>query len=383
MRHIHLLRYLARITGSITILLILVLPLCKAQQANYNFRTFNNFAPNSSESLLFRVENINFFKNNEYKSDNTEGYTLTGGVIAPHFVYYLNDKLRLSAGARLLKYSGQEKINKASLLLSAMYKPNNKLSIILGNINNNDNHSLPEYMASTERYYTENGESGLQFIFKSKTLEMDSWINWENFIERNDSLKEKFTLGLSSRLFLNSRDSDNTLSIPLYLTINHKGGEIDISEEPASTISNIAIGLEYEKRWENNFIKNLGTSLMFTKFKSHKGTYISHFNSGSAIYAKIGLNSRIGDFIAGYWHSKDYFSLHGLDIFHSVSSFDAQLYDKNRKLLNLKYIYRHDIGKDSSIVFSLEDYYDIDNSKNNISASVFLIINTNIFIKKL
>lgn len=370
-----------------SILLILFLFLLNTsvfgQDINLIFKNFNEFSPQDSSSLLFRIENINFFKNNEYESDITEGYTLTGGLIKPQMVYYLNSKLRLSIGASMLKYSGQDKLNKSTLLLSAVFKPNRKQTFIFGNINNDHNHGLPEFMVLSEKFYTGNFETGIQYLYKGEKLNMDCWLDWENFIEKHDTIQEKFTVGLALNYFLNKKNSRNILSIPLYISISHKGGEIDKSDKPASTISNIAVGINYRRLINTTAFTSIDFNVLFSVYNDHKKELLPQFNKGNGIYTTLNTNTRIGDFMIGYWHSKNYFSQYGLDIFHSVSSFDTQFYERNRNLLNFKYTYRYKIGKNSTIGGSIEDYLDLTNNRNNMSASVFLVLNTNIFIKKL
>jgi len=346
-------------------------------------RTYNTFNPNDSLSLFFRIENINFFKNNEYKSDITDGYTLIGGFIKPQLVYYLNSKIRLSIGANLLKYSGKDKFSKSTLLLAAIFKPNEKETWILGNLNNDNNHDLPEFLSISEKFYTGDFETGFQYLFKGERLKVDCWIDWENFIEKNDPDQEKFTFGYSMNYTFSKNNSLNIFSIPLYVLINHKGGEIDTSDDPVSTISNLAIGLNYKRVINARTLKYLNFNILFTAFGDHTKEKISIIDDGGGIYTTISAETKIGDFMIGYWYSKNYFSSYGLDIFHSVSRFDTQYYTKRRNLLNLKYTCRYNIGKNATIGGSIENYFDFTNYKNNISASVFLVLNSNIFIKKL
>ncbi len=55
--------------------------------------TYPEFVEGQENKLFFRLENNNFFKNNEYFGDYTEGYTLIGYTIQPTFMYYAGKKL--------------------------------------------------------------------------------------------------------------------------------------------------------------------------------------------------------------------------------------------------------------------------------------------------
>ena len=57
-------------------------------------------------TLSFRIENSNFFKNNEYFNDIIQGYTLIGWFINPKLIYYPAKNAKIEAGIHFLKYSG-------------------------------------------------------------------------------------------------------------------------------------------------------------------------------------------------------------------------------------------------------------------------------------
>ncbi len=226
-------------------------------------------------------------------------------------------------------------------------------------------------------------ETGFQYLYNDEKFKLDCWIDWENFIEQNSPEQERFTFGLKMNYIFSKTNSSNIISLPLFILINHKGGEIDISDAPVSTISNMAIGLNYKRIINTETIKYLNFNILFTAFEDHTKESISLIDDGGGIYTTLSSDTRIGCFMVGYWYSKNYFSTYGLDIFHSVSRFDTQFYTKRRNLLNLKYTCRYNLGENATIGGSIENYFDFTNDKNNISASVFLVLNSNILIKKL
>ena len=74
-------------------------------------------------------------------------------------------------------------------------------------------------------------ETGFQVIWDAPRLKLDSWINWESFIYRNDTHQESFSFGTSLRLLTNSSDSRLHVYFPVQTIFQHRGGEINTEAE--------------------------------------------------------------------------------------------------------------------------------------------------------
>ena len=57
-----------------------------------------NIDTNFTNTLNFRIENSNFFKNNEYFNDIIQGQTLIGWFLSPKFTYYPVKNAKIEAG---------------------------------------------------------------------------------------------------------------------------------------------------------------------------------------------------------------------------------------------------------------------------------------------
>ena len=61
---------------------------CNAQRAEHVYRTDYHINPENDGALFFELDNISFFKNNEYAGSMMDGYTLPGLWVQPKLVYY-------------------------------------------------------------------------------------------------------------------------------------------------------------------------------------------------------------------------------------------------------------------------------------------------------
>ena len=170
---------------------------------------------------LVEVDNITYFKDNEYDGKLQKGYSLPGFWLQPKMVYYPLPNVKLELGAHLLHYWGAfnypytayqgiaewdsptyQKGFHALPWLRAQVDLG-KWSLVFGDIYGKSNHRLVEPLYSSELNLTADPEAGLQVLFSSRHFDMDVWLDWQSFIFRNDVHQEAFLLGLSSRLKLN------------------------------------------------------------------------------------------------------------------------------------------------------------------------------------
>ena len=66
----------------------------------------------------------------------------------------------------------------------------------MGNLNNNQNHRLPEPLREPELFLTEKPEAGFQAKYKNRLIDIDSWIDWQKFILPGDAFKEHLSSDL-------------------------------------------------------------------------------------------------------------------------------------------------------------------------------------------
>ncbi len=350
-----------------------------SQNAYTFFESYQPFKFNSGGKLKFQFDNATFFKNNEYSNSIVDGYTLTGAWIRPKFVYYPDDKLRVELGGNVLKYNGRDDYFNLQPWFSVHYQPFQNLSLIMGNLNNNQNHLLPEPLREPELFLTAKPEAGFQVKYKHRIVNLDAWIDWQKFILAGDAFKEHFEFGLRSEFTIYTSDR-NIISVPFMVTASHTGGEIDINSALARSFMSITPGISVNHNFSGTFLKSIGTNDYFSistvpendpVFKDKgRGTYLTGY-----------LSSRAGMLTASYWHGHHFYVPQGGYLFQNYSLVTNSLISDN-ELLGLKYHLDHEIYPSTHFGFMLDLYYDTINKKSMNSAGLYLIVNFGIPLKK-
>lgn len=349
-----------------------------------NSAFINNYKINSGDSgkLFFRFENTDFLKNNEYFNDYYEGFTLLGYFVKPVLEFYPNSKTKITAGAFLQKYSGIDGFTQATPLLTFQYAGTSWFDLVIGTIYGSYNHNLIEPLYQSDRYYREQQENGLQLLFNRKHFRADIWASWEKFIFQNDPSQEKIFGGVSGSLILFPENQEHKFSfeIPLQGTVQHLGGQINVSDKKMSTLLNSALGFKTAYRLNNR------TSLIldgyFAKFYDNSPEKQLPYIAGYGLLGNLGVKRGNFTLLAGYWNCENFISPKGEPLFQSVSQMDSSYFRKKRKLVTLKLDFNKKISSDISLNFRVESYYDIVVKNLDYSYGLNIIFNRSFFIKK-
>lgn len=356
----------------------------KAQQYNPFYSHYGNFNADAQGKLSFRFENLNFSKNNEYKGSFADGATMMGYLATPKLVYYPSSDLRIEAGIRLQKYSGLNDFSKPEAVFSIHYQANDKLAFILGTLNQDDNHHLHEAFFEPERFFTDKAENGFQALYKSKIINFDTWINWEQFIFQNDPFQEVFTFGLTADFRLNNPESSHSLSIPLQVLFTHKGGEIDTSDDYKQTIGHFGTGLVYRKTLDHFIIKSFNAEVLSFQFTDNSLDKEFVFNKGKGFHFRVGAETKHSYIKLGYWLGDKFGSSRGSALFQSVSVLDKTHIEKRRDLLTAKYRIQKSIASGILLGGQVDAYYDLRSQRDfSYAFSVFVRVNGEFFLKNL
>ncbi|NJK95273.1 MAG: hypothetical protein HC905_10475 [Bacteroidales bacterium] len=90
--------------------------------------------------------------------------------------------------------------------------------------------------------YTHPLEYGVQFLVNKPGFKLDTWIDWERYIELHDPFQEELTFGTTSRVkVLNVSGFD--IWLPFQISVKHKGGQITATGDPLLTMANYATGI--------------------------------------------------------------------------------------------------------------------------------------------
>lgn len=345
-------------------------------QENYRIDSSRN------KQIYFRFNNSNFFKNNEYQNDYVIGQSLVGLFVEPRLDFYAGPKTRITAGAHFLKFHGTDKFDHIKPIFTLHHQAGKYLDILFGTLMGTSNHGLLEPIIGYENYLNKHYENGMQFLFSYPKFKADFWLNWEQFIHQNDPFQEKFTAGGHMKMPIVKKSNWN-LHADIQMLFRHKGGQIDSSDLPAGTQSNISPGINFTRRFESPFFKTFSLSQYFIgAFEINPGDHLD-ITQGMSQYSLIGMDTKIGMFRMGYWKGKDYFAPHGEALFLSVSQYNPEFYSTNRRMITFKYQIHKKLANIVDIAFRFEPYYHIDTGRLDHSWSIYLLFDNDFFLYKL
>jgi hypothetical protein len=335
-----------------------------------------------SNTLDFRIENSNFLKNNEYFNDIVQGYTLIGYFLNPKLVYYPAKNIRMEAGVHFLKYSGVDQFTKVLPTFSFHYQASKSTEIILGTLNGTTNHEMIEPIFKYEYFFTDNVENGLQFLFDTRHYKGDIWINWQQFIFKDDNRQEIFTVGLSNRFFINKQNSLHSFSVPAQILYVHHGGEINGPGMNVTTRNNSSIGLNYSYQPENAFIKSASVESSYVLFKDMSSAKLLPYIMGYGIYTTANVKASYFDLRVSHWYGDFYLSELGDPIFQCSSTYYPGYVEPQRALITTRLMFEKNILKGLDIGAGAETYFDLYNYSIDYWYMFYINFNRDFFIKK-
>jgi hypothetical protein len=335
-----------------------------------------------SNKLFLHIDNTAFFKNNEYFGDIAKGYTLLGFHLTPQIIYQPTEKTKLQLGTQLLSYYGREDEMKVSLLLSFQYQFHKNLSLTLGNINGTLNHRLIEPLFDNERFLTHNIENGIQFLWNSKKLFADLWLDWEQQIFYNDPFQEKFNVGFSLDYKIFTKN-DYTLSLPFQNLIRHQGGQINHNNEPLVTIFNNATGLKIKKEFYGKFVHQFQLCSYIVNYQDLSPNKQQMFIDGTGSYTTLEILNNRFNFLTGYWYGKQFIAPLGNPLYETYSRTNIFVEEPVRQLIIAKINYHQNIFNGIHLDVRFEPYFDLLNGNFEYNYGLVIIFKENFFLKKI
>lgn len=406
-------RYLCRIICCLT-LISLVNPVIQAQMIERLCRTDYEIDPERQGELLVELDNISFFKDNEFAGSVINGYSLPGLWLQPKGVFYPLKNIKLELGVHALIYSGAYKFPNYAYHDIAHWKGTqfqrgthilpyfraqlalSRVNLILGNIYGGENHRLIEPLYNPELNLTADPETGFQVLCDLRHWHFDAWINWQSFIFEEDTHQEAFTVGLSSLVSFNRPQSRFHYYLPVQMTIQHRGGEqIVDNDRPVQTLANASVGAGLIWNINRKLLKRVNIEVDMLGYYQESGK-LWPFDKGVGLYAKafadIGNDIRVN---GGYFICKDFISLFGIPYFGAVSmKTEGAVYDDPQTCF-LSIEYSRTFGKHYAFGAKADLYYSMpgtmklatgeivpEGNMTNFSFGVYLRVNPVFLIKR-
>ena len=334
-----------------------------------------------SKSLWLDVDNLNFIKNNEYFSPYAEGYTLLGFHLTPVLSYRIKDKLILQGGMHALKYSGRDDFRNINPYFSLSYRFNRSLKMTLGSYSAGKQHHLPDALYNSERCIDAYIENGLNVTMNTDRLFANVWLDWDKFVYRHDPFREKFTAGGALDWTIPLESSGWGVGLPFYLLARHKGGQINDSDLPVTTVMNFGIGARLYRNFTSSRIRKLQIQFDFLGYRESSNKNIRPFRNGQAFHPSLSFVGRNLVLRAGYWKSEKFYAPLGNPLYQNIAVNDNDNYRKNHDMVTAALHYDYSLLKNVTLKAAWENYFDINTQGWDYNISLMVAFSEAFFLK--
>lgn len=344
---------------------LLLLPAgAEAQTDSLICHTPTDIRPEEKGELRFRIDNISFVRDNEYKGALAKGYTLPGIWVEPALSYQPLRNLTLEVGLHALHYWGANKYPNLNYSDIAVWKGEQTqrgfhcipvfrahmqltraFHVVLGTIYGKTCHGLVTPLYNEELNLSADPEAGVQILVNTRPCTLDAWVNWESFIFNGDNHQEAFTFGLSTRFRPSRRTAAVQTYIPLQAVFQHRGGEInpEAKDRVVKTWLNAAAGFGLEVPFATKVPLSLNAEVVSTFYRQQSGTALP-FDEGAGVYARAGLDVWRCRTSLGFWHGHNFISIFGNPHYGTVSVNGDGITYRNPSMLTAHAEYTQKLG---------------------------------------
>ena len=385
-----------------------------AQGAEGAYIADSHVAVERVRQLSVELDNLSFFKDNEYSGKVVKGYSLPGFWLQPKLVYYPLERMKVELGAHLLVYHGANKYPSMAYQDIAQWKGSQyqkgthilpyfraqmalseQVDVVLGNLYGAANHRLIEPLYNPELNLTCDPEMGLQVLYHARRFDLDAWVNWQSFIFKEDSHQEAFTVGVSGRVKYNDPSAPFHFYSPVQALVQHRGGAIDtITTQSVQTLMNGAVGVGVCWQPGYRYLRRMGFEVDLLGYYQQAGT-LWPLDQGYGVYARLFADVRDFRLKGAYWQAKDFISLFGNPYFSAASLTDPGATFANPKLLYFGAEYGRSLGKGFHFLVEVDYFQRLSDqlqgadglpisasSGSGFSASVCMRINPSFLLKQ-
>ncbi|MEP6927885.1 MAG: hypothetical protein ABI834_09630 [Ginsengibacter sp.] len=369
-------------SGRLLTLFLLSICIKATAQIEYPlFKSKQEINTADSEKLSLNIYNLNYIYNTEYFGNIPLSGTLFGYQLIPEIQYQPNSRFIIKGGIYLQKEFGRKEYTTIAPTFSVKYKAKHS-SFILGTLEGNTNHGYIEPIYDYKLLINERLENGFQFFVDTKPYEHDFFINWRKAIHLGDPFKEQFDIGYIAKFNLINNDRIE-LKIPLQLLYSHKGGQIDTSTAPLTSIVNDALGISLAINVGDHFLQKIVADNYYVNYKDISGKKVQPFNEGSAYLSHLLFKFKYFDLDLRYWNSDGFINPRGNSLFSSVSEKYIGLVEKHRHLLLASLIYDIKLFRNGNFDFRFSPYKDFVEKKIEYSYEMYFSYQLNVLLAKI
>lgn len=314
--------------------------------------------PDTTEGQLrLHIENVNYFRNLEYKSDIDEGRTLFGYQFSPELTYQLSPKIQVAAGIFTQKDFGRSEFYSVSPIYRLQYRTKAK-TFVFGNLFGSMQHGLIEPLYDPERLIERRLENGFQFLWNRKNFNMDAWMDWQRMIYQNSDHPEEFMAGVVAEPKLINTEH-TVLSFPFQMTAYHRGGEIDTSHQGTKSIFNFDYGSKVVLRSSSGAFDSIDFQVHLTYFEDISSATDSYIDGLGQMFSAAIYLKKFG-LMLNYWDAHQFQSPSGDVLYQSISFKNRSLYSHDyRKMVMARLFYQRNLGPDLNFLFRTTFVHDL------------------------
>lgn len=340
-----------------------------AQIEENMYQTDHMLKSENTGNLTFELDNLSFFKNNEWKGNFAKGYTLPGIWLQPKFTYQPLNNIKLEVGAHGLFYWGAGETAHVRPFIRAQVELLKGFNVVMGSIYGASNHKYNNALYNTELNLTADPQMGIQLLYDSERFSADGWVDWNNYIFPGDDEQEIFYAGISTKGWVTKKDSKFQMNIPIQVVFRHQGGEIDSVRAGIQTWLNAGTGISgsYQVS-DTKFFRKISAEVMGFYFKQCAGEVLP-VETGYGVNAWVAAEMKMLQVKAGYWWGKDFVSILGSPFFSCVSSCDPGFVYQSPSMLYAHVEFNKNFGKICSIGAEVDAFYHLSSKGNYIYSS--------------
>ena len=344
----------------------------------YSLNTDSILNPNTS--IGFVLENTNYLKNTEYKSNIEQGATWAGSQFHPQLLLKTKKFFSFKAGIFIQKDLGNNSFRTLIPTYTLTYTAKNT-KVNFGTLEGSLDHSLIEPFYAIENYIDKRIENGIQIKGKYKKWTFDNWVDWEKMIYRTSKTQEVFTAGISSNLALINKDYFK-FNIPVQILARHHGGEIYSQPHlPIQSQFDFAYGTSL-KFINNNKKDYLKLDIFFTFYEDISPTKVDSFFDGTGQFFTLSYKKNNVIVMLNYWDAHQFISPLAEPIMLSKSREYPGDYIQYRKMAMLRLFYEISSNNKWSFVARVNNIYDFSEKSYSNSVDMFFKYNFGYNIKR-
>ena len=328
------------------------------------------------------IRAVSFFKNNEYFSNHTNGFTSIGSFIQHRFRYQINAKTKAKVGLHALRFAGG-KTTEWLPLFQIEHRPIPEVRILMGQIEGTLHHQLEEPLFRFDGFFQNNVEYGLQTFVNTRKFDAEVWVNWVQHIQPNDPFQEKFFAGVNGQWKAIDATKIKTTWVVQMLGTHH-GGQIDTSPLPDVTVlgGNTGFIVSYVHTPDMEFFGDFRIFGKTEKKVEAPQSYFFEKRLGHAYQSFLGMRWKKNSTLKiGYWKGHAFNMIGGEYLYFTTSEIYTSFVEPERELLVAKLQLPITASKHFGFHFRFDGYYDPVHATFNHAAGLYAVWNQ-VFVKR-